>query len=110
MATGLAIASVRHRRGGFVASFVSVFLGAAIVMAFASMLDTAGGPGVAYSDKTALTIVASVGGGWGAISVAFAVGTTLSVAARQRAGELALLRSVGATPGQVTRSEERRVG
>lgn len=102
MATGLAIASVRHRRGGFVASFVSVFLGAAIVMAFASMLDTAGGP-VADSDRTVLTIMASVVGGWGAVIVAFAVGTTLSVAARQRAGELALLRSVGATPGQVTR-------
>ncbi|WP_433890337.1 FtsX-like permease family protein [Streptomyces sp. CA-111067] len=103
MATGLAIASVRHRRGGFVASFVSVFLGAAIVMAFASMLDTAGGPGVADSDKNVLTIMASVIGGWGAIIVAFSVGTILAVAARQRAAELALLRSVGATPGQVTR-------
>ncbi|MER5443646.1 FtsX-like permease family protein [Streptomyces sp. NPDC002790] len=103
MATGLAIASVRHRRGGFVASFLSVFLGAAIVMAFAAMLDTAGGPAVASGDRTVLTIMASAIGGWGAIIAAFAVGTTLSVAARQRAGGLALLRSVGATPGQVTR-------
>ncbi|MEW1862605.1 FtsX-like permease family protein [Streptomyces sp. NPDC088194] len=103
MATGLARASVRHRRGGFLAGFLSVFLGAAILMAFASMLDTAGGPGVHGTDRTTLTIMAMVVGGWGAIVVASAVGTTLAVASRQRAAELALLRSLGATPGQAVR-------
>jgi putative ABC transport system permease protein len=103
MATGLARASVRHRRGGFVASFLAVFLGAAILMAFASMLDTAGGPAVRDTDRTTLTIMATVVGGWGAIVVASAVATTLAVASRQRAGELALLRSLGATPGQAVR-------
>ncbi|MBY8879143.1 FtsX-like permease family protein [Actinacidiphila acidipaludis] len=101
--TGLARASIRHRSGGFVAAFVSVFLGAAILMAFASLLDTAGGPGVTDADRSALGIMASVVGGWGAVIVASAVATTVAVAARQRAGELALLRTVGATPGQVTR-------
>lgn len=101
--TGLAMASVRHHRGGFVASFLSVFLGAGILMAFASMLDTAGGPAVGSTDRAVLTITAAVVGGWGAIVVASAIGTTVSVATRQRAGELALLRSVGATPGQVIR-------
>jgi putative ABC transport system permease protein len=101
--TGLAWASVRHRGGGFVASFVALFLGATILMAFASMLDTAAGSSVSTNDKTVLTIMASVVGGWGAIIVASAIMTTLSVAARQRARELALLRSVGATPGQVVR-------
>ncbi|SEG53546.1 putative ABC transport system permease protein [Actinacidiphila yanglinensis] len=103
MATGLARASVRHRQGGCTAGFLSVFLGAAILMAFASMLDTAGGPGVHGTDRTTLTIMAMVVGGWGAIVVASAVGTTLAVAARQRASELALLRSLGATPGQAVR-------
>jgi putative ABC transport system permease protein len=101
--TGLARASVRHRRGGSAATFLSVFLGAAILMAFASMLDTAGGPGVPDSDRSTLGIMASVVGGWGAVIVASAVATTVAVTARQRAGELALLRTVGATPGQVTR-------
>lgn len=103
MATGLARASVRHRRGGFLAGFLSVFLGAAILMAFASMLDTAGAPRVHGTDRTTLTIMAMVVGGWGAIVVASAVGTTLAVASRQRAAELALLRSLGATPGQAVR-------
>lgn len=101
--TGLVVASVRHRRGGLFATFLAVFLGATIVMAFASMLDTAGDPGVSATDKSTLTIMASVVGGWGAIIVASAVVTTVSVAARQRVTELALLRSVGATPAQVVR-------
>jgi putative ABC transport system permease protein len=99
--TGLALASVRHRRGSFVASFLAVFLGAGLVMAFASMIDTGHQPGVGNANRTTLTIMASVVGGWGAIIVASAIVTALSVAARQRAAELALLRSVGATPGQV---------
>ncbi len=99
--TRLAWASVRHRRGGLLASFLAMFLGASILMAFASMLDTAGQPGVSEADSTTLTIMASVVGGWGAIIVASAIVTTLSVAARQRANEFALLRSIGATPGQV---------
>lgn len=102
-ALALALASVQHRRGGFFASFLALFLGASVVMAFASMLDTAGGPGVTATDRSTLTIMASVVGGWGAIIVASAIATTLSVAARQRATELALLRSVGATPAQVVR-------
>ena len=101
--TGLARASVRRRRGGSLAAFVSVFLGTAILMAFASLLDTAGGPGVSDADRSSLGIMASVVGGWGAVIVASAVATTVAVGARQRAGELALLRTVGATPGQVTR-------
>lgn len=99
--TRLAFASLRHRRGSFVASFLSVFLGASIVMGFASMLDTGFQSGVSAADRTTLTIIASVVGGWGAIIVASAVATTLAVTTRQRATELALLRSVGASPQQV---------
>jgi putative ABC transport system permease protein len=99
--TGIALASLRHRRTAFTASFLSVFLGSAIVMAFASMLDTAGQPGVPSADRTTLLVVASVVGGWGAVIIASAVGTTLAVATRQRAAELALLRTAGASPSQV---------
>ena len=50
----IALASVRHRRTAFVAVFLSIFLGAAILMAFSSMLDTAGQLRVGDADKTAL--------------------------------------------------------
>lgn len=99
----IVLASVRHRRTAFVAVFLSIFLGAAILMAFSSMLDTAGQLRVGGADKSALTTIASVVGGWGAIIVGSAVVTTLAVAARQRAKEFALLRSVGASPNQVVR-------
>jgi putative ABC transport system permease protein len=101
--TRLAWASLRHRRSAFVAGFLSVFLGTAIVTGFASMLDTAFQSGVHGTNRTTLIIIAAVVGGWGAVIVASAVATTLAVATRQRATELALLRSVGASPAQVVR-------
>jgi putative ABC transport system permease protein len=99
----LALASLRYRTGGFVASFVNVFLGAAILMAFASMFDTAGGAGVSTADRKSLTTMAWVVGGWGVVIVAFGVAATLNLSVRQRTAEIALLKSVGATPGQVGR-------
>ncbi len=97
----LALASLRYRRHALVASFLSVFLGSSIVMAFVSMLDTAAQPGVSGTDRTTLTIVAGVVGGWGTVIVGSAVAMTLVVATQQRAAELSLLRCVGAGPGQV---------
>ena len=47
--------------------------------------------------------MAGVAGGWCLLIVAFAVASTLTLAVRQRDREMALLRSVGATPGQVRR-------
>ena len=108
--TGIAFASLRYRRTAFAASFLSVFLGSVIVMAFASMLDTAGQPGVTAADRETLLIVASVVGGWGTVIVGSAVGTTLAVATRQRAAELALLRTAGASPGQVVTLIMRETG
>jgi FtsX-like permease family len=100
----LALRSVRHRAGGFVASFVSIFLGATILMAFASMLDTAAGGGrVSAADEETLTTIAAVVGGWGLIIVVFAVASTLTVSVRQRAAEMALLKSIGATRAQIGR-------
>lgn len=99
--TGIALASLRHRRTAFAASFLSVFFGSVIVMAFASLLDTAGQSGVTAADREALLIVGSDVGGWGTVIVGCAVGATLAVTTRQRAAELALLRTAGASPGQV---------
>jgi ABC-type antimicrobial peptide transport system permease subunit len=99
----LARRSLRYRTSAFVAAFLAALLGATLVMTFASMLDTALGDGVPSASRENLIIMASVVGGWGLILVAFAVTSTLSLAVHQRATEIALLKSIGATPGQVRR-------
>ena len=100
----LALSSLRHRTGAFAASFLSLFLGATIVMAFASLLDTGlGGEQVSSTEQETLITMASVVGGWGLIIVVFAVASTLTLSVRQRRQEMALLKTVGATPRQVRR-------
>lgn len=99
----LALSSVRRRPGRFVSTLLAAFLGAAIVMAFSSLHDTAGADGVDDVSAETLGITAGVVGGYGSLLVFFAVASTLTVTVRQRAGELELLRSAGATPAQLTR-------
>jgi putative ABC transport system permease protein len=100
---GLSLRSLRARPGAFAASFASMLFGAVIVMAFASLLDTSMGQNVSSSDEETLTTMASVVGGWGLIIVVFSVASMLTLAVRQRGAELALLKSVGATPRQLRR-------
>jgi hypothetical protein len=100
---GIALLSLRSRSGSFAASFLTLLLGATIVMTFASMLDTSTGSGVDPATEETLITMASVVGAWGTIIVAFAVASTLTQAARQRGAELALLKSIGATPAQLRR-------
>ncbi|MDT0265423.1 FtsX-like permease family protein [Streptomyces sp. DSM 44915] len=99
----LALRSLVKRPGGFAAGFLAVFFGAAMVMAFGSLLDTAGRPGVPAASAGTLETMAFVVGGWGLALVIFAVVSTMSLTVRQRAREMALLKSVGATPAQVRR-------
>lgn len=99
----LAISSLRKRTGAFAATFLAMFLGSAIIMAFASMLDTAEASGATGPARTTLVIMAEVVGGWGLLLVVFAVTSTLTLSVRQRAAEMALLKSVGATPKQLRR-------
>ena len=99
----LALRSLRFRAGGFLASFVALFLGATIVMAFASMLETGTGEGVSGTSRETLVTMASVVGGFGLVIVVFAVASTLGLAVRQRSAEMAVLRNVGATPAQIGR-------
>lgn len=101
--TALAVCSLRHRTAAFAASFLTMLLGAAILMAFASMLDTSAGSGVSASDRETLTTMAVVVGGWGLLIVAFGVASTLTLTVRQRSREIALLKAVGATPAQLRR-------
>jgi len=99
----IALSSLRFRAGIFVASFINVFLGAAILMSFASLLDSAGSPAVSRADKNTLTTMALVIGGWGLLIVAFGVAATSTLSVRQRDTEIALLKSAGATPRQLGR-------
>lgn len=99
----LAMRSVRQRPGRFIATLLSTFLGAVVVMTFNSMHDTASAPGIDALSKETLTIAASVVGGYGTFLVFFAVASTLTVNVRQRDEEIALLRRSGATPAQIKR-------
>ncbi len=97
----VALRNLRHRPGGFAATFATAFLGATLLMAFASLIDTAARVDAASAES--LTTTATIGGGWCLVIVAFAVTSTLSLAVRQRADQVALLRSVGATGPQLRR-------
>ena len=97
----VALRNLRHRPGGFAATFLSAFLGATLLMAFGALFDTAAGADAGSGES--LTTTASVGGGWCLVIVAFAVTSTLSLAVRQRADQVALLRRIGATGPQLRR-------
>jgi putative ABC transport system permease protein len=101
--TRLALSGLRHRTGTFVATFLSAMLGAAILISFASMIDTAGGAGVDEASSESLLTMASVAGGWCLLIVVFAVGSTMTLSVRQREREIGVLRRAGATPGQLSR-------
>ncbi|MEU7904795.1 ABC transporter permease [Actinoplanes sp. NPDC049118] len=97
----VALRNLRHRPGGFVATFLSAFLGASLLTAFASLLDTAAGADDASAES--LVTTASVAGGWCLVIVVFAVTSTLSLAVTRRSEQTALLRRVGATGPQLRR-------
>ncbi|MGW8634488.1 FtsX-like permease family protein [Streptomyces sp. NPDC055793] len=99
----LALRSIRQRPGRFLATLLSAFLGAAVVMTFNSMHDTAGQDGVDAVSSETLGTAAGVVGGYGTLLVFFAVASTLTVNVRQRTAELELLRCSGATPAQIKR-------
>ncbi|MCX4907881.1 ABC transporter permease [Streptomyces sp. NBC_00878] len=99
----LAMRSIRQRPGRFAATLLSAFLGAAIIMTFNSMHDTAGAQGVDPTSAETLSTAAGVVGGYGSLLVFFAVASTLTVNVRQRSSEIDLLRCSGATPAQIRR-------
>jgi len=100
---GVALRSVRSRGSAFLATFLGMFAGAVILMSFASLLDTRNGNGISAADKDTLATMAMVIGSLALVIVTFAVFSTLTLTVRQRSAEMALLKSVGATPGQVSR-------
>ncbi|MFK0018598.1 FtsX-like permease family protein [Streptomyces sp. NPDC090798] len=97
----LALRSLRQRPGRATATLLSAFLGAAIVMTFNSLHDTAAQPGVDSVSAGSLSTAAGVVGGYGTLLVFFAIASTLTVNVRQRGTEMELLRCSGATPAQI---------
>ena len=99
----LAMRSIRQRPGRFLATLLAAFLGAAIIMMFNSLQDTANRHGIDSVSADTLSTSASVVGGYGTLLVFFAVASTLTVNVRQRSRELETLRCSGATPAQLKR-------
>ncbi|WP_414938188.1 FtsX-like permease family protein [Amycolatopsis sp. cmx-11-51] len=94
----LALRTVRTRIPAYLASGSAMFAGTALLTAFAALAETG------YSSASeALGMLAVIMGGWTVVVVAFGVVSTVSLVIQQREHELALLRAVGTTPGQVRR-------
>lgn len=107
--TGLALRSLRHRSAASLATFATVLLGTALMGSFATLLETAAGPGVSDADAETLSTMAVVVGGWGTLIVLFSVASSLGITVRQREAEIGLLRTMGATPRQARRLLSREV-
>ena len=75
----LALRSLRFRARGFAASFFALFLGAVILMSFASLLDTR--VGLTGDAASTLLIMACVVGGWGLVIVLYTTLSTLTLVA-----------------------------
>ncbi|MBL7500354.1 FtsX-like permease family protein [Frankia sp. CNm7] len=105
--TGLALRSLRHRLTASVATFLAVLFGTVLIGAFATLAETAfaidGVTAEQEADQETLTIMGIVVGSWGTVIVLFAVASTVGITAARRAGEIGLLRTIGATPRQARR-------
>lgn len=100
-ATMLAFRSLRRRPLAATATFLAVLLGTVLIGSFATLAETA--ISAEGTDAGTLVIMGAVVGGWGAVIVLFSVASTAGITATQRAGEIGLLRTVGATPRQARR-------
>ncbi|NUW30213.1 ABC transporter permease [Nonomuraea sp. SMC257] len=94
----LAWATVRAHRTSSLASAAVMAAGTALLTAFASLLETGLATG---RDSGFLIMLPAILGGWTVAIVAFGVVSTVSLTIQHREQELALLRSIAATPRQI---------
>ncbi|MEV4999657.1 ABC transporter permease [Nocardioides sp. LML1-1-1.1] len=99
--TALAWRSLRHRPLAATATFLAVLLGTLLIGSFATLTESAFG--AHGTDADTLVVLGAVVGGWGAVIVLFSVASTVGITTTQRAGEIGLLRTIGATPLQARR-------
>lgn len=105
---GLALRSLRHRPRAAVATFLAVLLGTLLIGSFATLAQSSAG--APAPDDGTLVILGAVVGGWGAVIVLFSVASTVGITTTQRATEIGLLRTIGATPRQARRLIARETG
>lgn len=97
----LALRSLRHRPLTATATFLAVLLGTVLIGSFATLAESSFA--ASGTDADTLVILGAVVGGWGSMIVLFSVASTVGITTHQRAGEIGLLRTVGATPRQARR-------
>lgn len=105
---GLALRSLRHRPRAAIATFLAVLLGTLLIGSFATLAESSSG--APAPDDGTLIILGAVVGGWGALIVLFSVASTVGITTTQRATEIGLLRTIGATPRQARRLIARETG
>ncbi|MCR1784130.1 FtsX-like permease family protein [Nocardioides carbamazepini] len=105
---GLALRSLRHRPRAAIATFLAVLLGTLLIGSFATLAESSSG--APAPDDGTLVILGAVVGGWGALIVLFSVASTVGITTTQRAAEIGLLRTIGATPRQARRLIARETG
>ncbi|MFI0775812.1 FtsX-like permease family protein [Streptomyces sp. NPDC021212] len=98
----LAWSTVRHRKASFAGSFVAMASAQALVTMFAVVLDAGARAAPAQGGEEAMSFAVPFGFICLFVS-AFAVAGAFSLSVQQRTREIALLRAVAATPGQVRR-------
>ncbi|MEV0334109.1 FtsX-like permease family protein [Nocardia sp. NPDC050717] len=99
---GLVLRSFAHHRASAIATGVVAAAGTALVTAMAGLLGTGLAADIS-ADGDFLVLFPLILGGWVLAIVLFAMVSTIGVAMQGRAGEIAGLRLVGATPSQVRR-------
>lgn len=93
--------TVRAHLGSYLASAAVLAAGTALLTAFASLLETGLETG---RSSGFLIMLPAILGGWTVAIVAFGVVSTISLTIQHREQELALLRSIAATPRQIRQS------
>ncbi|GAA4236007.1 putative ABC transport system permease protein [Streptosporangium album] len=94
----LAVLTVRAHIGSYFAPAAVMTAGTALLTAFASLLETGLETG---RSAGFLIMLPAILGGWTVAIVAFGVVSTVSLTIQHREQELALLRSIAATPRQI---------
>lgn len=105
---GLAVAGARAHRAALSGAGLTLAAAGAVLAMIGVLLETGlrGGPGV---DGATLTLLASSYAGTALVVVVLVVASTMTLALRSRRREFALLRTVGATRGQVRSQVSREV-
>ncbi|SDI24460.1 putative ABC transport system permease protein [Sinosporangium album] len=97
----IAIRSFAHHRGSAIATGLVALVGTILVTGMMSLLGTGLAESTVAADREFLVRFPLIVGGWTVAIVLFAMVSTISVALTGRAGEIAGIRLIGATPRQV---------